>query len=253
MFDSRIAQLALEAEELREEHPGCGVEKMYFTLKPDFIGRDRFIDTMMGLGFRVKRTKNYKRTTVAGNRFYPNLIKGLSVNGPSQVWQSDITYIPVGTKHFYAVFIIDVYTKKIVGYSLSDHMRATANMSALKMALKNHRAPKIHHSDKGSQYTYKAYIELLHSLGAKISMGEKAQDNAYAERVNRTIKEEYLKYWSPKGLTSLRKMINKAVKNYNHIRAHNHLGRMSPTAYEAMVETIPKKQRKIITIFNNDN
>lgn len=253
MFDSRIAQLTLEAEELREEHPGCGVEKMYFTLKPDFIGRDRFIDTMMGLGFRVKRTKNYKRTTVAGNRFYPNLIKGLSVNGPSQVWQSDITYIPVGTKHFYAVFIIDVYTKKIVGYSLSDHMRATANMSALKMALKNHRAPKIHHSDKGSQYTYKAYIELLDSLGAKISMGEKAQDNAYAERVNRTIKEEYLKYWSPKGLTSLRKMINKAVKNYNHIRAHNHLGRMSPTAYEAMVETIPKKQRKIITIFNNDN
>jgi putative transposase len=65
IFDAKVTQLLSEAEELREEHPGCGVEKMYHTLKPDFIGRDRFIEMMMTLGFRIKRKKNYKRTTIA--------------------------------------------------------------------------------------------------------------------------------------------------------------------------------------------
>ena len=64
IFDNKLSNLMTEAEELRDEHPGCGVEKMYDTLKPDFIGRDRFVDTMMELGFRVKRKKNYKRTTI---------------------------------------------------------------------------------------------------------------------------------------------------------------------------------------------
>ena len=161
IFDSKLSDLMTEAEELRQEHPGCGVEKMYDTLKPDFIGRDRFIDTMMDLGFRVKKKKNYKRTTISSKIYYSNLIKGKEVTGPSQVWQSDITYIPVGGKHYYAVFIIDVYTKKIVGYQVSDHMRATANVKALQMALSKYPAPEIHHSDRGSQYIYNDYISLL--------------------------------------------------------------------------------------------
>src|SRR5699024_4744648 len=129
VFDEKVVQMILEADELREEHPGCEVEKMYYTLKPDFIGRDRFIELMMELGYRLKRKKNYKRTTIASKIYYPNLIKGMKVNRPSMVWQSDITYIPIGKEHYYAVFIIDVYTKKIVGYKVSNHMRAQANMA----------------------------------------------------------------------------------------------------------------------------
>lgn len=252
LLDNRVSQLALEAEELRSEHPGCGVEKMYHVLKPDFMGRDKFIDTMMDLGFRIKRRKNYKRTTYAGNRFYPNLIPGLKVNGASQVWQSDITYIPIGGRHYYAVFIIDVYTKKIVGYSITDHMRATANVSALNMALKNHKAPKYHHSDRGSQYTYNEYIELLKKVGTKISMGEKAQDNAYAERINRTIKEEYLSYWNIKTFDQLKSLMRKAVKNYNHLRPHNNINKQTPVAFERLLENIDVKQRKTITIFKEE-
>ncbi|MGM0934980.1 MAG: DDE-type integrase/transposase/recombinase, partial [Bacteroidota bacterium] len=108
-------------------HPGCGVEKMYYTLKPGFIGRDRFVETFIQLGYRLKRKKNYRRTTIAGKIYYPNKIKGLEINTPSVVWQSDITYYRVGDKFYYAVFIIDVYTKKVVGYRVSDHMRGTAN------------------------------------------------------------------------------------------------------------------------------
>ncbi|MBA6153416.1 hypothetical protein [Gelidibacter maritimus] len=83
VFDGRVSQLILEADDLREDHPGCGVEKMYDILNPDFIGRDRFIETMMDLGYRIKRKKNYKRTTIAGKKFYPNLIKGLRINAPN--------------------------------------------------------------------------------------------------------------------------------------------------------------------------
>jgi transposase InsO family protein len=252
VFDSKVEQMILEADELREDHPGCGVEKMYYTLKPDFIGRDRFVELMMELGYRLKRKKNYRRTTIASKTNYPNLIKGMQVNSPSMIWQSDITYIPIGNKHYYAVFIIDVYTKKIVGYKVSDNMRAKANMDALNMALKTNEAPLIHHSDRGSQYTYKEYIKLLKSNGSKISMSLSAQDNAYAERINRTIKEEYLDHWKPKDFSQLKKMMIKAVNNYNNKRLHNNNERMSPKKFINQFSLLRTQQRKLMTIFNNE-
>lgn len=251
-FDLKMARLVMEADELRKEHPGCGVEKMYRTLRPDFIGRDRFVDTMMELGYRLKRKKNHRRTTIASKIYYPNLIKGMKVGAPSTIWQSDITYIPIGQKHFYAVFIIDVYTKKIVGYSIADHMRATANMNALKMALGHHRAPKVHHSDRGSQYTYKEYIALLEKNGSKISMALSGQDNAYAERINRTIKEEYLDHWKPGTLAQLKAMTKRAVNNYNNKRTHHNIEDKTPMEFETQFPLLASQQRKTITIFNNE-
>lgn len=242
----------IEAEELRKEHPGCGVEKMYDTLKPDFIGRDRFIDIFMDLGFRLKRKRNYRRTTYSGTIYYPNLIKGLEVYAPSMVWQSDITYIGIGEKFYYAVFIIDVYTKKIVGYQLSNHMRATANMEALKMALKVHKPPLIHHSDRGSQYTYKEYIKLLEGYNSKISMALSAQDNAYAERINRTIKEDYLDHWKPKTFAQLKRMTKKAVNQYNNRRPHNNIGKLSPMDFENRWSNNQLITKPIFTIFDNE-
>lgn len=253
IFDQKVMQMIFEADELREEHPGCGVEKMYYTLKPDFIGRDRFIELMMELGYRLKRKQNYKRTTIASKIYYPNLIKGMQIDRPSMVWQSDITYIPIGTQHYYAVFIIDVYTKKIVGYKVSNHMRAQANMDALKMALKDHDAPMIHHSDRGSQYTYKEYVRLLKSNGSQISMALSAHDNAYAERINRTIKEEYLDHWKLQTFNQLKRMMSKAVKNYNTRRIHNNNERMSPEKFINHFSLLKPKQRKVMTIFDNEN
>jgi len=252
IFDTNISNLVTEAEELRDEHPGCGVEKMYDTLKPDFIGRDRFVDTMMDLGFRVKRRRNYKRTTISSKIYYPNLIKGMEVNRPSQIWQSDITYIPVGGKHYYAVFIIDVYTKKIVGYQVSDHMRATANVQALQMALSKHPPPEVHHSDRGSQYIYKDYISLLKKQGSQISMALSAQDNAYAERINRTIKEEYIDHWKPKTFSELKRFVKKAVIQYNVRRPHNNLEKSSPIEFEKQWSTMKDNNKPKLTIFNNE-
>ena len=239
----------LEAEELRKAHPGCGVEKMYHILKPDFIGRDRFIEVFMALGFRLRKKKNYRRTTIASSIYYPNLIKGLEISTPGVVWQSDITYIRLLDHYYYAVFILDVFTKKIVGYQVSDHMRATANVRALDMALKENQPPEIHHSDRGSQYIYHVYVKTLKELGCNISMGLSAQDNAYVERFNRTIKEEYLGYWKPKNINQLRRCVEKAVTNYNFTRAHESLDYQTPNEFEIDLKRSVKK--KTITIFNN--
>lgn len=252
IFDKKISDLVMEADQLREDHPGCGVEKMYDTLRPGFIGRDRFVSTFMELGYRLNRKKNFKRTTCPSLVYFPNLIKGMQVNAPSVIWQSDITYIRVGEKFYYAVFIIDVYTKKIVGHQVSDHMRATANVKALQMALKNHKAPQVHHSDRGSQYIYDGYINLLISNGCQISMAKSAQDNAYAERINRTIKNDYIERWRPKDFEHLKRMVAKAVHQYNTVRPHNNIGRISPVEFEKKLLEEITFQPQSITIFNNE-
>ncbi|WP_164675056.1 IS3 family transposase [Anditalea andensis] len=253
VFDTNIQILISEVEQLREDHPGCGVEKMYDTLMPDFLGRDRFIELFMELGYRVRRYKNYHRTTYSTNKFYPNLIKGFVVNSPSVIWQSDITYLRVGEKFYYAVFILDVYTRKIVGYQVSDHMRATANVAALKMAFKENKPPLIHHSDRGSQYVYELYINILLAECCQISMGLTAQDNAYAERINQTIKDEYLSHWKPSTYSQIAKNVERAVNHYNTKRLHKSLNKLTPLQFEKEWSTYSRENRPIMTIFNNEN
>jgi putative transposase len=248
-FDGQLHVLIREADDLRREHPGCGVEKMYYSLSPDFIGRDNFIRLFMELGYRLEHKKSYHRTTRSTSLYYPNLITGMLLSGPSQVWQSDITYIRVGERHYYAVFIIDVYTRKIVGYQVSDHMRAQANIAAFKMALRQNDAPLIHHSDRGSQYIYAPYLKLLKSNGCAISMGKIAQDNAYAERINGTIKNEYLDHWQPKNLAELKGKVSRAVKNYNTKRVHNNLNRNCPVDFEKQVLTLEMHKRPMATVY----
>jgi len=252
VHDERISNLMVQADKLRAMHPGCGVEKMYYSLRPDFLGRDRFITEFMSLGYRLNRKKNYRRTTIGSVIYKPNLIKGMFVNAPSIIWQSDITYIPVGDKHYYAVFIIDVYTKEIVGYALSDHMRASANIQALKMALGKRQSPIIHHSDRGSQFISKAYTGLLESKGTKISMALTAQENAYAERINRTIKEEYLDYRWIRTFSQLKAALTKAVYHYNNFRPHSNLNKLSPIIFIQTWERTKPELRPKFTIFDNE-
>jgi putative transposase len=250
IFEKKLSDLLVEVDELRSEHPGCGVEKMYKTLNPDFIGRDKFIEIFMELGYRVQQVKNFYRTTIPVSHKYPNLIEGVVITKENMVWQSDITYFDVGGKFYYLVFIIDVYSRKIVGYTVSDSLRAEANVRALKMALKERPAPKIHHSDRGSQYVYKHYIDLLKSNGTHISMGLQAQDNAYAERVNGVIKNEYLKHKQIQTYEALKSEVKHVVHHYNNKRIHGSLpGNLSPVKFESyankdkMVEIIYAPKR----------
>lgn len=256
-FEEKLSGLITEVDILRSEHPGCGVEKMYYTLRPEWLGRDKFIDIFMGLGYRLKTVKNYKRTTIPVHSKYQNLIQGLMVQDRNIVWQTDITYILIEGKFYYLVFIIDVYTKVILGFQASNHLRAEANLAALKMAINTSNGcldRLIHHSDKGGQYIDKNYIALLERYGISISMGASAQENAYAERINGTIKNEYLNYWQPKNLKELKSMLKKAVNHYNNRRVHNQLpGKTTPVQFEKSLLNLTSQKRPTVIIYAEGN
>jgi hypothetical protein len=129
--DPRVIGLV---DERRKEHPGKGLEKLYWQIEPEGMGRDKFCRVFKQLGYGIRRRSNPIRTTIPAHKVFDNLIEG-RIDGPNQVWQSDITYFKVGARHYYLTFIIDVYTRRIVGYAVSDSLRAEANIKALKMAL----------------------------------------------------------------------------------------------------------------------
>jgi len=257
VYEAKLVDLLVHVDILRSEHPGCGVEKMYYTLKPDFIGRDRFVDIMMDAGYRIKRHKNYIKTTIPSHYKYPNLIEGSMVTDIDQVWQSDITYVKVGADYFYVVFIIDVYSKRIVGYNASDNLRTESNLKALKQAIKLRKNRDlrnlIHHSDRGCQYTSNAYTKMLKAKDISISMGLVATDNAYAERINGTIKNEFLRCWEIKDYRDLKRKLKKAVTYYNSKRPHNHLQRKSPIEFEKELVNLEIQKRPTVTIYTEGN
>lgn len=256
-FDTELMDLVTQADILREEHPGCGVEKMYKTLKPKFMGRDKFCEIFMDLGYRIRTIKNYRRTTIPTHLNYPNLIEGMMVTRPYQVLQSDITYFDIDGTFYYLVFILDVYTREILGYNVSNNMRKESNIKALKMALKQISPSEvkdmIHHSDRGSQYGSTAYKNILNDAGIKLSMGLKAQDNVFAERVNGTIKNEYLNLWAIDSLRTLRAKTKKAVEHYNTKRQHDSLNEKTPKEFKSYFLNLDTQRRPMVIIYAEGN
>jgi putative transposase len=251
-----LNELQVQVDEIRSAHPGCGLEKLYDTLKPSWLGRDKFISIFMNLGYRVRKKINFTRTTTPTWMRYPNLIKGLLVWDKNRVWQTDITYFDVGGSFCYIVFIIDIYTKVIRGYQVSDHMRAEANLRALQMALRNTKniSGLVHHSDRGSQYVDTRYRDYLRERDIHISMGIIAQDNAYAERVNGIIKNEYLHYRNINTLKELKREVKRSVNHYNERRIHRHLpGKQSPLEFEKQLIHLGTQNRPKVIVYTEGN
>jgi len=247
-----IRKVIGQVDERRSKNPGEGLEKMYGKIEPEGLGRDKFCRIFKELGYGIRRTRNPIRTTIPAHKVFKNLIEGRILTGPNQVWQSDITYIWIGDRFYYLTFIIDVYTRRIVGYAVSKNLRADANLKALEMALEPFSEGElkglVHHSDRGSQYTDGRYLAMLRGRGIQISMGRKAQDNAFAERINGVIKNEYL---IPRALKSFRQLCyyaRRAVTDYNTERHHGTLGRCSPAEYEQAYWALSEAERKVEVI-----
>lgn len=188
-------------EQTREIHPGMGLRTIYEILRPQGIGRDSFMALGAAYGYQLQSLETKTRTTfsVKTNR-YQNLLAGVEFWGQDQLWSSDITYFHCLGQFFYLVFIMDVYTRRIVGYSVAENMRAENNVAALDMALrcrgkKDFAGTLIHHSDKGGQYAADAYTEMLEGHGIRISMCSEVYENTHIERVNGIIKNHYLRRW----------------------------------------------------------
>jgi transposase InsO family protein len=222
---------------LRKDHPRLGLKKAYQMIKPAGLGRDRFVRQMTIWGHALDRKRSYTRTTRSSGYRFPNLIKNLVVNDINRIWQSDTTYFYLVDRYVYMTFIIDVYSRLIVGYCASTDLRATANIRALNMALSNRQgmdlSELIFHSDGASQYRSQDFVELLRAASISSSMCEVALDNAYAEKVNDVIKNEYLSAYQLTTMEQLRYRLKRAVANYNEVRIHGQLPiKLAPADYE---------------------
>jgi putative transposase len=250
-------------EQIREFHPGMGLRKMYEQFNPEGIGRDAFIALGLEYGFRLRVLKNPVRTTysVKNNR-YQNLLTNKRFTDVNQIWASDIFYFPLNDRHYYVVLILDVYSRRIVGYQVADNMRAQNNIAALQMALKcrgvdDYKQKLIHHSDRGSQYISNDYTSLLEDYNIQISMCIDVLENAHMERANGIIKNDYLNRWPIRNFNQLRTKLKDAVENYNN-RAHSSLENLTPLEFETYIKELSVEQRPVLKIFtvstqNSDN
>ncbi len=255
----RLHQLKLiqQATAIRKRHPQLGCRSMYYLLKDPDFGRDECEHILLANGFRIKRKPNLIKTTISQRTHkFPNLIRGLEIQDINQVWQTDIThFILESGEVFYLIFIIDIYSRRIIGYTAHDHMRGEANVACLKMALKTRKgydlSNLIHHSDGGGQHVFKQYLELLKSF--KISMSKEAWQNAYIERINGIIKNDYLKHRNIQCSFDLRKHLDKDIHAYNNERPHKSLpGKMSPIQFEEYLKRIPKMQHPVLKIYDHE-
>jgi transposase InsO family protein len=242
-------------EQAREIHPGMGLRTMYDMLQPEGIGRDSFIALGLREGFRLKALEKYVRTTysIKSNR-YRNLLAGQWFTGVNQLWSSDITYFYCLDRFYYLVMIMDVYSRRILGYSIADNMRAENNLNALMMALNlrgesHYHSQLIHHSDKGSQYASDIYTETLYNYGIKISMCNEVYENTHIERVNDTIKNQYLNRMSITNELELKRKVDQVMNTYNIKRPHQSLAGLTPVDFEAYLETIPDEKRFKMEIY----
>jgi putative transposase len=191
---------------------------------------------MRNAGLLVAKRRNFIRTTDSTGwlRQYKNLAKGFQVSAPEQLWVSDITYISTGEGNSYLSLITDAYSRKIVGYKFADNMETTTCLEALQMAVNKRVTPKnhkiIHHSDRGLQYCSKLYQRKCTAGGLIMSTTQDGNpyDNALAERMNRTIKEEFLLEIIPKTRAVTEQLIKESIDIYNNYRPHLSLQMKTP-------------------------
>lgn len=233
-------QLLFLIHELRENHPTMGVRDMYFLLKPIWMGRDKFEEFCKYHGFISKRPLNYRRTTdSSGVIRFPNLTVGLELNRINQVWVSDITYYEINKMFYYITFIIDAYSRRILGYYVSKRLYTTqTTLPAFRMAIKTREgmvlSGTIFLSDGGGQYYDREFLNLTRELEFINSMCEYPWENGIAERINGVIKNNYLKHRNINSFEDLQKEVDRAVHLYNNEKPHSSLQRLSPMMFEKM-------------------
>ncbi len=218
------------------------------------VGRDRFADIIDRYKLKVRSRVRKPRTTDSthGLPTFPNIVKDFIPTGPNQLWVSDITYITIWVDEYHYIFcylslILDAYTEEIVGWSVGRTLETKYPVAALNMALKRIEGKNdislIHHSDRGCQYASSEYVQLLKEHNIRISMTETGdpKENAKAERINNTMKNELLK---GKRFTNIQQVIDavdKAVDFYNNERPHMSIGMMTPSkaaVYEGVLEKV---------------
>ena len=227
--------------ECRKDQTQVGVRKIHLDIKEGLqkhnikLGRDKLFKFAKENDLLVKKKKLYHVTTDSNHGYYksPNLIKDMLPTKSEQVFVTDISYIRIEDDHAYMALVTDLYSKKIMGYSIADNMKVPMVKQALNMALKNcmyNRESIIHHSDRGIQYCCPMYANYAQSKGFKMSTTEKYDpyENAVAERINGILKYEFGMNKIISNLEVAQKMMSQAVRIYNEKRRHYSLKMQTP-------------------------
>ncbi len=200
------------------------------------VGRKRIWRILTTLGLTLKPRKRRKRTTDSRHPFprYPNLVKELVIVRPDQVWVADITYIRLGDQSFvYLAIVMDVFTRVIRGWALGRGLGVELTLAALGRALAT-ATPEIHHSDQGLQYAATDYVAVLSQHHVQISMAAvgHAEENGFAERLMRTIKEEEVALNEYTHFDSAKRHLGRFIDDVYHFkRIHSSLGYLTPAEF----------------------
>jgi len=211
--------------------PKIGRRKLYYLLENELrllkVGRDKLFKILKANQLLIKPKRKYHITTNSHHRLgkHKNQMKELEFTRPEQIWVSDITYIGNRKKPSYLALITDAYSKKIVGYNVSDSLNVRGSLSALEMALKNRKyrnEPMIHHSDRGLQYYSNESQKILVKNDILSIMTEQYDpyENAIAERINGILKQEFDIDKHNTTLEIKRKLVHNSIEIYNNYRPH---------------------------------
>jgi transposase InsO family protein len=251
---ARDLDLKTEIERIQVDLPGYGYRRIYRALLKEGkrVNSKRIKRVMKeySLFSCVKKLMKPRGTHTGVRLYYPNLVRGLKLNGPNQVWATDLTYIRLIDEYVYLNAILDVYTRKIIGWAISRDLSHKFCLETLKGAIKNTGAAEgiIHHSDRGVQYSCEDYIQFLIDQKFKISQSRLAtpEDNAYIESFFKTLKREEIYFKNYKTMDDVIKNLPKFIDEvYNKKRLHSSLGYKTPIEFEAEVIKLKPANRPV--------
>src|SRR3954467_3123850 len=230
---------------IRQRLPKPGARKLLLLLQDDFsahhisIGRDRFLQLLRKHELLVRRTRRYVPTTDSNHpcKKGPDLVRRgeLQVSATEQLWVSDITYLRTEGGFIYLSLITDAFSHKIVGYHLSQHLKAQGCIIALNKAIATlqgtpEQRTLIHHSDRGVQYCCDAYVQVLqhHHIAISMTQNGSPYENAMAERVNGILKTELELERTFSTYSAAVPVVHQAIDAYNRLRPHMSCGNLTP-------------------------
>lgn len=245
-------------EQIAQKYEKYGYRRMTAQLHRESISvnHKKVSRIMWEKGLKVKQTRRYVKTTDSNHPYpvFPNLIKNKPVTAINQIWVADITYIRILTAFVYLAVILDLFSRKVIGYAISRHIDTALSLEALRMAIQARNPPAgvIHHSDQGVQYAAHDYVDDLKDNKFQISMSRKGNpyDNATAESFMKTLKTEEVYLWEYRTLEDVLKRVPYFIDQvYNEKRLHSSLGYRPPTEFEAiMLETQNQEKTCLVAL-----
>jgi len=232
-------------DELHLQLPFYGSRKLADALRREGheVGRRHVATLMRRMGIEAQYRRPRTSIPARGAAIYPYLLSGLAIERPNQVWASDITYLPMAHGFMYLVAILDVASRKVLAFRLSNTMTADFCVEALEEAISKFGRPEIFNTDQGSQFTSEEWIEVLKDGGVAISMDGKGRwiDNVFIERLWRSVKYEEVYLHAYANGTEARIALTRYFRLYNAVRSHQSLDYQTPDEvyFAALVAPMP--------------